>query len=780
MTRPRSSMPVDTGYITLSRLAAMALASCALILFEISVTRILSVVLWYHWAFLSVSVAMIGVGAPGVWFALIEPKPHWKQALLTLAGVCLPISVAVVIAAGRLDRVQSVLLCMFSLLLPMLFLGATICLLLLEARGTAVSIMYGADLLGAFLGAMLVIPLMKLLPTPQLAAGTGWLALLAAWVVGFRGQPRWGSFWPFWSAAVLLSFAAIAWGEPFEVRHTKEKDESQRPPVYEAWTPTVRLTVFDQVLERFRTGFMWGRGARNDRREFMEQYWIDQDGSAGTPITRFNGDLQKVDFLLFDVTSVAYSLLQPKEVAIIGSGGGRDILTARLTGAERVDAVELHKEIIDIVSNRFAHISGDVYGLDGVRPVASEGRAYLTRSDTRYDLIQISMIDSWAATAAGAFALSENFLYTLEAYRLYWERLSNEGIVSTSRWARGTKSLELPRLILLIQAALRAEQLEDPNAHLAIVEGGPVGTVLMSKRPFSRQMLHRLREICLDRGFRLRYPASDASEESRAIGRLIEQGPSFLAGGALDLSPPTDDRPFFFQVLHALRHPKPALALDRGVNEHAVLALQILILVTVGVSAVMFLLPLWLTGRLRRHDGFWIGSGYFASIGLGFMLVELPWLHRFILYLGHPSFAATVVLASMLLGAGIGSSISARLGLARFRWLWLIVPAGIGAVNLALPVLFRTTLGLELHWRLVLSVALLAPLALPMGLFFPLGMIRFGAPNRAWFWAVNGAFSVLGSVASLALSMEFGFSAVGWVAVALYLLAGLLFSAHRV
>jgi hypothetical protein len=750
--------------------AAIALVSCAVLVFQIAATRVLSVVHWYHWAFLCVSLAMLGLGAPGVWFSFARRPERFLPGLLVASALLLPASIVAIVKLG--DRVPGlgIVFSMVCLLLPMLSLGGVVCLLLLQARGAAIGRMYGFDLVGAALGAVAVIPLLHLVPSPWLLGALGLLPL-AAWVClyGRPSAPVWGLL-----AAVL---ALLAWGEPFALRYSKTYAEAGRAtPIHEIWTPTARLTFFDSVfwMRDRGAGFNWGRGSRA-RRSAARQYWIEQDGSAGTPIIGFRGDLAGVEFLLDDVTSVGYQLRPPRSVAIVGAGGGRDILTARVAGASAIDAIELNPRIIEALSTRFREFSGDVYHQPGVTAIAGEGRSALTRSERRYDLIQISLIDSWAATAAGAFALAENSLYTVEAFRLYLDRLGEHGMVSTSRWSAGFSTAETPRLVLLALEALRQEGASDPASHLAVVQAGMLATVLVSRAPFTPDEIARLGEIAARRGFVVHQPpGADTPADSSVTAVLADGGAAFRAQG-YRIDPPTDDRPFFFQAVSPFARLDEASAFARGgVNSVAIYALQLLMLVMGALTLALFFLPFVLGGRWRQASGDWRGSLFFACIGVSFMLVEIPCVQRFVLYLGHPSYATTVVLASLLLGAAAGSMASARFALPRLQRLGLLLPLAIAALNLALSPLFVRTLGWPILGRGALAVALLAPVAFGMGMFFPLGMVRFGDRRKAWYWAMNGAAGVLASVLSVALSMELGFTRVLWIAAALYVVAWLL------
>jgi hypothetical protein len=748
---------------------AIALLSGAVLLYEIAITRILSVVLWYHWAFLCISLAMLGLGAPGVWLSMSRRPERLLLPLVLLSALLLPLSLVLILKLGG-HTDHRALLSMGCVLLPLLALGGSICLLLMQAPGRALGRMYGYDLAGACLGALLVIPLLWKVPTPQLVAGIGFLPLAAHVVLHRRVAP----------AAALLAVVlvgALVWGEPFALRYTKTYVEARdTKPIFERWTPTARLTVFDNIfwVRNNDLGFSWGRGSRATPVP-VRQYWVEQDACAGTPLTQYSGVLSDYRYLLDDVTTVGYELRPPGRVALIGAGGGRDILTSLLVGARDVHAIELNGALVDLVSHRFGDFSGDVYHLPGVRAVVSEGRSFLTRSREDYDLISLSLVDSWAATTAGAYALSENNLYTLEAMRLYLRRLSPRGMLSVSRWLAGPYWVEVPRLVLLVQRALREEGVADPQSHIAVAKGGSIGTVLVSRAPFGADELAELSEICARRGFVPLFPPMMGVPPDNMVAAMLTYGPAHFPLPGARLDAPTDDKPFFFQVLSPFRRVEGRdLAKNHGVNAEAVYVLQRLMLAVAAGAVALFFLPFPLYRWFKRHPGYWRGSLFFGCIGLAFMLVEIPWLQRFILYLGHPSYATTVVLAALLLGASLGSLNAERIGLQRVQRFGLLLPGLLLVADLALHSFFSATLGWSLGLRAVLTCLLLLPIAFLMGLFFPLGMLRFGDGNKPWFWAVNGAASVLASVASLALSMEFGFTRVAAIGAVFYLLAVVL------
>ncbi len=747
------------------RHAAIALVSAAVILLQITVTRILSVLLWYHWAFFSISLAMLGIGAPGVWLAMRPPRDGRRllEASLLSAAVLVPLGVIAMVRGARLFGEHAILLCLASLLPGVLALGTAVCWLLMDAPGPSVGRRYAFDLLGACAGAVLVVPAMTVIPTPALCAAAGFFPLAACWWL----RPK---AWPRVLVPALALAAILADGRLLALRFTKSYEEvSVMTPIYERWTPTARIAVFDQFMPSGPLGFRWGVGKlRQEGFDYPEQYWLEQDGSAGTPITAFDGDYDKLFYLLDDVTSVGYQLRGPRRVAIVGAGGGRDILTAKLAGAEEVDAIELNAGIVSAVRDHFAGFSGGVYQLDGVHAIVGEGRSVLTRSAGGYDVIQISMIDSWAATAAGAYALSENNLYTREAYQLYFDKLSERGIVATSRWMPNTGfGFEVFRLVVLVGQALRDRGIADPVKHVAFVGGGAVGTVLMSKSPWTDEDIIQLNAVCQQRGFRRHF----FDKPNDVLTAMVRGEIDTLGQSSISVAAPSDDKPFFFQPYSPFELLEETTAASLGINGAAVATLRTLMIVMALLTLVLFFAPFCLSRWMDRGAGFWRGSAFFAGIGSSFMFVEITWLQRFVLYLGHPSLATTAALGCMLLGAGLGAMTSARVGLTAWQRVGWVAALIIALLTVAFDGIFAATLGWSFPLRVAVSLLLITPPAFAMGFFFPLGMVRFGDQRKAWYWAINGAAGVLASVVSLAVSMELGFFAVGLMGAGLYALA---------
>jgi hypothetical protein len=762
-----------------TRLVTIGLVTLCVLLYQIAVTRLLSVVFWYHFAFLSISVAMLGLGASGVWLSLRPRGEHALSRALLLAGLSIPLSVSVIVKAWpfvtELGLGQSAFIgaVIAAMLVPMGALGAAVCLLLISAEGGAVGRMYAADLFGATLGALLVIPALSAVPTPTLLVLTGLLPLAALALAA-------GARTPAWIVAACAIIGLAAWGEPFRVGYSKlYVEQGQNAPLHEIWTPTARITVFERPIYSGAAGVAWGWGyGSRFVPEPTEERWIDQDGSAGTPIERVSSAVPKLAHLLFDVTSVGYQIVAPANVCVIGAGGGRDVLTALATGARSVDAVELNAAIVDLLRGPLAAFSGDLYRRRGVHAVVSEGRSFLTRTDKRYDLIQISLVDSWAATAAGAYSLSENYLYTVEALRLYLHRLEPGGVLSISRWTDGVQPFESARLMLLAEEALRQEGAADPREHLLFVSGGQVGTLIAGRQPLAPALRARADQVAAERGFVRQWPPPAGPPRPSMVAIAMADGGATLRRAGLDLTPPVDDRPFFFQTSSVFRigGEDPSAAVPTDISLESVKLLRVTLFVLAAIAFGAFFLPFALFARPQRGPAFWAGSAYFGLVGFGFMLLELPFIQVAVLFLGHPSYAAAVVLAALLLGAGTGSMLTAR-DPARAGRLFVLVAPASALVSLGMAPLFRAALAYPLALRVAIAAGLFGAVGVLLGSAVPLGFLRFGDARKPWFWAINGAASVCASALSIALAMSLGFTLTALAGAGCYLLAAVLMRA---
>jgi SAM-dependent methyltransferase len=475
---------------------------------------------------------------------------------------------------------------------------------------------------------------------------------------------------------------------------------------------------------------------------------------------------------------------QHRNVLILGPGGGRDILTALHLGSGPVTGVEINPLTVQLMRKRFRTFTGGLYtGYPGVRIVNDEGRSFVRHSSEQYGLIQASLVDTWAAAAAGAHALTENSLYTVEAFEDFLRHLAPDGVIAFSRWFPETL-----RTVAIAAEAMRRQGVMNPAQQVFIVRTDPEDTklpslasLLFKKSPFTQEELSRLREWAGRMKFLVTYAPDDLERDlapTEFHQLLSPLGDALIENFPTDISPVYDDRPFFFNQVPlfawmAHRFGVASSRVGEGELNLGAQTLLISLVVTAGCTLLLLLLPLvaakWgrsedqspsLGGVSRKRALMW--AVYFAGLGLGFIMVEIVLIQRFSLFLGYPVYSLSVVLFTILLSSGAGSFLAGRWTRARTLPLILAILCGVLALYaLALPSLLNAALGASTAWRLIIAALIVAPPGLLMGMPFPTGLRRAGHEASglvSWAWAVNGAASVFGSTLAVLISMTWGFT----------------------
>lgn len=779
--------------------AGLFLTTLTTLLVELLDARLLSVLTWYHLSFLAVSLAMLGTasGAVLVFLAGAGAQGERARALLWHAALALALLIPATHAILIRSRIPAIDVVDFEsvwpiarvtlmLTIPFLVSGAVVAIALTRCGGR-IGVLYGFDLLGAATGCLLLVPLLQSLDMMSAQLFSGGLAAAGAFCFArFAGSRASGGV----ALVALLLFGGAAlhfgMGHPIGVAYARGRPIDRAQIARVDWNAHSHVSV--SKIARDQAPFYWGRGeSPNDLRVTFAYMLID--GEAGTVITRWDGDPASLAWIQYDVTSLPYHL-RTGDVGIIGAGGGRDILSAIWSGATSITAVELNDIFLDVLEVSHRKFAG-IADRPEVRLVHDEARSWFTRSDAKLDVLQMSLIDTWAATGAGAFTLSENALYTLEGWRVFLDRLKPDGILSTSRWFAPGDASETSRLVSLCVAALIERGVERPADHFALVTRGHVATLLVSPSPFSRADLAKLDEVVERYDFRL-LAGPGTPPPSVRLRRIVESPDleglrAATAHPDLDYSPPTDDRPYFFNMLkpgsfRRIRDMPRAEATtgEGGViwgNIRATVTLMSLLLVSLVLVVVIVFGPLVATGlpRMRAATFLW-GLLYFAGIGYGFMSLQIPFLQRFSVYVGHPVYTYSVILFTMILFAGLGSWLSDRLELSTGRWHQLVpvtIAAAIGLLILTLQPVLDATIGASLPARCAVVVALVAPLSTLLGFCFPIGQRLIGeisADALPWMWGINGAFGVLASILAVLVSMWLGIQANLWIAASAYLL----------
>jgi spermidine synthase len=516
---------------------------------------------------------------------------------------------------------------------------------------------------------------------------------------------------------------------------------------------------------------------------------VDIDVNASTSLLAYAGDPNAVDFLKYDVTNIGHYLRPNGDTLVVGTGGGRDVLAALIFGARSVTGVEINRQILETVNGRFGDYGGHLDRDPRVRFVNDEARSYLARTPDRFDFLQVSLIDTWAATAAGAFVLSENAIYTVDAWRILLARLKDGGLLSVSRWYTEANPTEVYRLVSLAVASLDAVGVTSPRAHLVLIRTTPqqgigVGTLLVSRTPFDAADVDRL--TAQAEALRFETILNPQVVRDETIARLTSDGDlsQFLADYPINISAPTDDSPFFFQMLRLRDIFKPhLLGSDKATaNMEAVVVLGVLLFTVVSLSVLCIVVPLWLTAGGVPRDGSASLVTFFSAIGLGFMVVETSVMQRLIVMLGHPTYGLSVVLFTLLLSSGLGSYLTRRVpqrSLARSGVIRLgMLVIALASTGLALPWIARSTEAAATSVRIGVAIATLFPSGIMLGMAFPLGMkvASVRAPQLTpWLWGINGAWSVCASVLAISVALTSTISAAFWLGCASYIVALLAF-----
>jgi predicted membrane-bound spermidine synthase len=793
----------------------------SVLMIQIVQTRILSVVSLYYMAFFSISMAMLGLtgGALIVYYKLDNVTPGNVNAFLsrisTAFALCIAACFALELASPlpNLDWATFVVLWLkaVALLAAPFTVGGIAVALALTRSDFPIGVTYGVDLIGASIGCLVSLALLTWMDAPSAMFMIAALVAVAAWCFGrAASEPAPAGFLPNWRilgkpgvvAVCLAAIAGINATTDFGLQPIVVKFNKLDPlgsVYYIKWNSFSRIASTTSVVG---SPFLWGGSPTAPRGIALEQRQLTIDGMAGTSMPLYSEKPGALDFLRYDVTNLAYYARHSGRSAVIGVGSGRDMLSAYLFGFRDITGVELNPIFVDLLTDP-AKLRGyaGIADLPGVRFVVDDGRSWFARTQERFDLIEMSMVDTWAATGAGAFSLSENGLYTVEGWKTFLSALNPNGLFTVSRWHSSHSTVELGRVVSLAVAALMELGVDRPSDHIFIAGIDNLATAIVSRAPFARSDLQTLQEA----SDKLRFtviaspgrPATDPVIVDMLTAQNLQDLNARAARHFLDVSPPTDSRPFFFNQLRfthpsdvyfALREWREGKRVDAGSgwngNLIAIGTLFLVILLSTIVVVGVVVLPTQAAVRQVDRRLALIGSGYFLLIGLGFMFAEIGLIQRISVFLGHPVYALSIGLFSIILSTGLGSLLSERLTPVRqghfILWLSLLV-AYLLLLPQWLPDLLHSSLAAApLSWRALASVAVIFPAGLLMGFGFPTGMrlvTRLDARLTPWLWGVNGASGVL--AAGIAVACSIGFSIdvtirVGGVCYALLLLFALL------
>jgi SAM-dependent methyltransferase len=772
---------------------AIFVLACATLSYQILITRFFSVMLYYHFAFAAVSLAMLGLtrGAMEVYnkparYAServgVEFAHHAAWFAISGVGAMLAFLCVPLVVPG--DYVM-VALAVATIAFVAPFTESGVCITLLLTRVPySGGWLYAADLTGAALGCLGVIFVLLVVDPVSATLWIGAFAAAAGWMVvrGHGGKSRLrlsGTV-----AVVLAAMAAVHTG--LDVSGNSHlgvfwaKGREQTGTLFERWNTYSRVRV--RALGE-SDPFGWAFARKPDVK--IDQNLLDIDADAATVITRHDGDLNKLSYLKDDVINAAYLVQPPADVAVIGVGGGRDILSAQSFGARRIYGIEINPAIFEVLTDKFADFSGHLDRQPGVSLVNAEARSYINHSSDRYDLVQVSLIDTWAATAAGGLTLTENRLYTVEAWDDFYRSLKPGGLLSVSRWYdSAAHSGEFYRLVAIAAAALQRSGVpaSELAQHVIALNVGNVVTVITRPDAFTSAQWQGARERLLARNFRILLGPDIAFDAVTTTLMSGKADAAYFASLPENIAPSTDDNPFFFYTAR-LRDlvAAPSLALT---NNSPAVSMTLLLLVVALAACFYYIVSPF--ARLARRMPLAVLTPpvlYFCAIGMGFMLIEISQMQRLMVFLGHPVYGLGVVLFTILLFGGAGS-VTVGAGAARSGEIVARIAALLATLVVAgflTPWLTSWARSEATDMRILLSVLLLAPPAFCMGMMFPLGLNiwRRHEALLPFFWSANGITSMFASVLGMALSIEFGIANTYAVGGCFYLVCAVVIFGSR-
>lgn len=782
---------------------AIFLISGSILAFEVLLTRIFAYTSWHHFGYMIISLALLGFGASGTCLALVQRWVKRKGKYFFLAS-SLSCALSLFLATWLSQKIPFnamrivwypkeflFLLGQYLVLTLPFFFGALCIGISFMMAPRRINLVYAANLVGSGAGALFAVGIMYLSFPLNILRCLSFLALLGALIFAFSLGKK------IFQAALIVAFfmGALFFSKEIEFKTSEYKwlsylmDFPEAKVLESRFSPLGQIDVVKSPAIKRRPGLSL---AYTQEHPPPQQLALIQDGDSFSAITEFHNDWRGLEFLDYFTSSLAYSLLERPDVLILGAGGGIDVLSALYHRPRTVEAVEIDREVIDLVNERFGEFSGRLYARPEVKVIVAEARSFMEKSDRRYDLIQISLMDSYSAASAGVYSLSESFLYTRQAFQTYLSHLNPQGILSITRWYKQPLRNSI-KLFATAVEALEATGVEDPRHHLFFIRGMQTATLLIKAAPFSSEEIEAAKRFCASRSFDLCYYAGMTPDEANIYNKLSEpllynaarkilspEREDFYRRYAFYIRPATDDRPYFFHFFKwsALSYLASLGRAGVTLADWGYLILVTTLVQAALVSGALIILPLAFLPKGRGvFRTRWRTFFYFFSLGLGFMFIEMAYIQKFVIFLGHPTYAIAVVVAGFLLFSGLGSFSSAPL---ERKGPGAVVVAVVAITVIALlnwwllEIVFHFFLGESDIVKIGISLAVIAPLAFFMGMPFPTNLSRLTATEPGlvpWAWGINGFASVLAAVLAIILAIHFGFRGVVILAVIFYFFA---------
>jgi len=738
------------------------LTSLSGLVLEIAITRIFSAAIWYHFAFVAVSVALLGLGASGLFvqFRFKKIKENWAGDLTVFSAVGITIFTPIALFTMHVlsSHIIYLPLFMFLFTVPFFFVGIIISAAF-NAFAAISGRLYSADLIGASIGALIVVLFLTTLGGEETTLCVGLISAIAATIFSSISKAK-------KKTIMSLAFVGFAASLLF-INYSTQIFAIQTDPYVQKDLPIYLREHPDSKIVKTQ----WNSFSRID---VVERGSGDEglaakifiDGGAGTNIISWDGDLESRKELSGWMQYLPFKMKENPKVLVIGSGGGRDVVAALVSGSKDVTSVEINPIIYHTVEI-YGDKAGNVYHHQYVRSYIDEGRSFVTRSTEKYDIIYIPFVDTWASVSSGGLSVSENFLYTIEGFQQYYDHLTNNGKIVVVRWL-----IDSPRFVSTFTQLLEKNGVPQTEVykHLVLVtansyEKDPsVTMVIFSKAPFTGDEIKFLSDSFAQKGYKpILIPDQTAIEPYPALlnGKIkLEQ---FYDLYPTKVYPVTDDNPFFL----SFEKPLPKI-------------LEELLYCSLVIVATFLVIPLgWIRkSKLEKNELCLVNIvPYFAALGMGFILIELSLMQKLILLLGNPTTTLAILLFTLLVSSGAGSLFSSRMMKSNSKNLVFVIAsiAVLGtfyATSLA-PMIY-SVIAQPFEIKAIVAVGFLVPIGFLMGMPMPTGMrlVKSHSPVYVpWMWAINGAFSVFGAVLSVTIAILVGASWALMLGIMIYFIA---------
>ncbi|MCD6083565.1 SAM-dependent methyltransferase [Candidatus Aerophobetes bacterium] len=781
------------------------LISLSMLSYEILLMRIFSVISWSHFAYMVISIALLGFGVSGTFISLLQERLKRRfYQFFSLFAFLFSLSLPLCFALSQRIPFSPFLIVWYSreylhlleyylvFLIPF-FLGATCIGLSFLKFHQKIPRIYFVNLLGSGAGTMGAVLAMYVLPPLSILGVITILAFLSALLSAFSLSKK--AF--ITATAVFLVpvlFLLLYLPQP-RISQYKGLSVALKLPQAEIlsqrFSPLGRLDVVRSPAIRYAPGL-----SLNFKGKIPPQLALFIDADSMCAITDFRGDLSNLRYLDYLTSALPYHLLNEPSVLILGAGGGSEVLCALYHNASSIKAVEVNPQVIDLVKEEYGEFSHHLYSHPRVSVKIAEGRGFLEATDEKYDLIQISLLDSFSASAAGVYASSESYLYTIEAIKKYIEHLTPQGILSITRWVK-TPPRDGIKLFATAVESLEDLGVKDPSSHLIFIRSWATSTLLVARSAFIPSQIERVKKFTEERLFDLIwYPGIRSEETNRynilawpyyyeaAQKILSEEREKFYEDYLFYIRPATDNRPYFFHFFKWKSLPYLLRTMGRAwipFMEWGYVILIATLVQAIGASILLVILPLFfLKKRATSRDKLRVFI-YFLLLGMGYMFMEISFIQKFTLFLFYPIYSVAVVICGFLIFSGWGSYLSERIHFKRMSTIEVAI-GGIVTISLIyliwLKEIFASFIWLPDWLKISLSLLLIAPLAFLMGMPFPSGLRRVSsnAPSLIpWAWGINGCSSVISAVLAIILAISGGFNLVIGISLASYTLAAVSF-----